>query len=325
MHNARRVWQCKSCGARKPRGDRKNGAAQEHRRRYLQQWFWAPCLVATHHPGISAVQLARQLGIRRHETAWMMLHKLRRAMVAPEREPLKGEVEVDEFYLGGLEEGLGGRERVKKTPVGVAIEVRGRGSGRLRLEVLADVSRHSLLPFVQSAVSVDAIVHTDGWKGYDRLSRLGYEHRPRWQTTAPRASSYYRARTAPSRTSRPGCTALTAGRHGSTYPCTWMSTSFVTTDAAIHTPRFRPSSGSAHPPKAPFSRPPGGGPPPPGAAPPPPKQTPTNPPPPKTTRAGRRRSVAPDVFGASAAYRLSAMPVDVLRVADRVAGMRSSV
>jgi transposase-like protein len=182
MHHARRVWQCKSCGAQT---SVTAGTVMHKTQMPLRRWFWAAYLVATHHPGISAVQLQRQLGIRRHETAWMMLHKLRRAMVAPEREPLKGEVEVDEFYLGGLEEGLGGRERVKKTPVGVAIEVRGRGSGRLRLEVLADVSRHSLLPFVQSAVSVDAIVHTDGWKGYDRLSRLGYEHRPRWQTTAP--------------------------------------------------------------------------------------------------------------------------------------------
>jgi len=182
MHHARRVWQCKSCGAQT---SVTAGTVMHKTQMPLRRWFWAAYLVATHHPGISAVQLARQLGIRRHETAWMMLHKLRRAMVAPEREPLKGEVEVDEFYLGGLEEGLGGRERVKKTPVGVAIEVRGRGSGRLRLQVLADVSRHSLLPFVQSAVSVDAIVHTDGWKGYDRVSRLGYDHRPRWQTTAP--------------------------------------------------------------------------------------------------------------------------------------------
>jgi hypothetical protein len=211
----------------------------------LGRWFWAAYVVATHDPGISAVRLARQFGIRRHETAWMMLHKLRRAMVAPEREPLKGEVEVDEFYLGGLEERVPGRERVKQTLVGVAIEVRGRGSGRLRLRVLADVSRHSLLAFVQSAVSVDAIVHTDRCKGYDRLSSLGYQHRPRWQTTAPAASSCYRARTAPCRTSRPGCTALTAGRHGSTCPCTWMSTSSVTTDAATHTPHSRPSSGSA--------------------------------------------------------------------------------
>jgi transposase-like protein len=241
MHNARQVWQCKSCGAQT---SVTAGTVMHKTQMPLRRWFWAAYLVATHHPGISAVQLARQLGIRRHETAWMMLHKLR-AMVAPEREPLKGEVEVDEFYLGGLKEGLGGRERVKKTPVGVAIEVRGRGSGRLRLEVLADVSRHSLLPFVQSAVSVDAIVHTDGWKGYDRLSRLGYEHRPRWQTTAPRGEQLLpRAHRAVSNL-KAWLTALTAGRHGSTYPCTWMSTSFVTTDAAIHRPRFRPSSGSA--------------------------------------------------------------------------------
>ena len=170
MHHARRVWQCKSCGAQT---SVTAGTVMHKTQMPLRRWFWAAYLVATHHPGISAVQLRRQLGIRRHETAWMMLHKLRRAMVAPEREPLKGEVEVDEFYLGGLEEGVAGRERVKKTPVGVAIEVRGRGSGRLRLQVLADVSRHSLLPFVQSAVSANAIVHTDGCKGYDRLSSLG--------------------------------------------------------------------------------------------------------------------------------------------------------
>ena len=183
MHHARRVWQCKSCGAQT---SVTAGTVMHKTQMPLRLWFWAAYLAATHHPGISAVQLQRQLGIRRHETAWMMLHKLRRAMVAPEREALKGDVEVDEFYLGGPEEGLGGRERLKKTPVGVAIEVRGHGSGRLRLHVLADVSRHSLLPFVQSAVGADAIVHTDGWKGYDRLSRLGYDHRPRWQTTAPK-------------------------------------------------------------------------------------------------------------------------------------------
>ena len=46
-------------------------------------------------PGISALQLQRQLGLDRYETAWMMLHKLRRAMVSPERSPLTGTVEVD--------------------------------------------------------------------------------------------------------------------------------------------------------------------------------------------------------------------------------------
>lgn len=55
----------------------------------LRLWFWRPNLVATHTPGISAVQLKRQLGISRSETAWPMLQKLRRAMVAPERELLR--------------------------------------------------------------------------------------------------------------------------------------------------------------------------------------------------------------------------------------------
>ncbi len=103
-HRARRLWQCKGCGAQT---SVTAGTVMHGTRMPLRLWFWAAYLVATHHPGISAVQLQRQLGIRRHETAWMMLHKLRAAMVAPQREPLKREVEIDEF----LPRRLGGRPR----------------------------------------------------------------------------------------------------------------------------------------------------------------------------------------------------------------------
>ena len=107
----------------------------------LTLWFWAAYLVSTHGPGISALQLQRQLGISRYETAWMILHKLRRAMVAPERELLTAEVEVDEGFLGGRDTDLrGGRQRNGKPLVGVAVEVRGNGSGRLRLQLLPDAS-----------------------------------------------------------------------------------------------------------------------------------------------------------------------------------------
>ena len=74
----------------------------------LTLWFWAGYLVSTHGPGISALQLRRQLGISRYETAWMMLHKLRRAMVAPEREPLTGDVKVHEDFLGSRDTDLRG-------------------------------------------------------------------------------------------------------------------------------------------------------------------------------------------------------------------------
>lgn len=147
----------------------------------LRLWFWAAYLVATHTPGISAVQLQRQLGISRYETAWLILQKLRRAMVAPEREPLRGEVEVDETLVGGHHEGRrGGRQRDgNKTLVGVIVEARGQGSGRLRLHVLPDASQATLTPWVRASVKRGAIVHTDGWHGYGKLAGIGFDHRPR--------------------------------------------------------------------------------------------------------------------------------------------------
>jgi transposase-like protein len=183
MHRRRLVWQCKRCGRQ---SSVTAGTVMHGTRTPLRTWFWAAYLVATHHPGISAKQLQRQLGLSRYETAWLILQKLRRAMVAPEREPLKREVEVDEFYLGGLDEGrTGGRARGNKTLVGVAVEVRGRGSGRLRLGVLADASGDSLTGFVSATTAVGAIVHTDGWMGYSGLGKLGYKHRPRSQRATP--------------------------------------------------------------------------------------------------------------------------------------------
>ena len=66
----------------------------------LTQWFWAAYLVMTHTPGLSALQLPRQPGLRRYETAWAMIEKLRRAMVCSE---------ADENYVGGARGGVARR------------------------------------------------------------------------------------------------------------------------------------------------------------------------------------------------------------------------
>jgi len=134
---------------------------------------------------ISAKQLQRQLGIGRHETAWMMLHKLRRAMVAPEREPLKARGRGRRVLSRGYEQGLrGGRQRGKKTLVASPSRSAG-GSGRLRLQVLADASGNSLGAFVKATTASGAIVVTDGWPGYAGLRALGFEHRRRRQQASP--------------------------------------------------------------------------------------------------------------------------------------------
>ena len=67
----------------------------------LAVWFWAAYLMTTDTRGISALLLQRPLGLRRYETAWMLLHKLPRAMVNAAREPLYGDVEIDDTWVGG--------------------------------------------------------------------------------------------------------------------------------------------------------------------------------------------------------------------------------
>lgn len=186
MHQRRLVWQCKACGHQT---SVTAGTVMHGTRTPLRTWFWAAYLVATHHPGISAKQLQRQLALSRYETAWLILHKLRRAMVAPERSRLIGPVEVDDFEIGSLEKGKGkpgGRRRDSaKRLVAIAVELRGGGSGRLRLQVVPDASGESLCGFVSEVLAPGATVHTDGWRGYWPLVRHGYQHNSSVQRTAP--------------------------------------------------------------------------------------------------------------------------------------------
>ena len=108
----------------------------------LHLWFWAAYLTTTATPGISAMQLQRQLGLTRYQTAWTILHKLPRAMVNPDRSLLTGEVEVDECQVGGRETGRrGGRSLIAKAAlVAVAVKVRGNSSGRVRMFVIPNAS-----------------------------------------------------------------------------------------------------------------------------------------------------------------------------------------
>ena len=77
----------------------------------LSVWFWSAYLVSSQTPGVSAVQLRRQLGLSRYETAFQILHKLRAGMVRPDQDRIGGRpgehVEVDETWAGGRTRGKG--------------------------------------------------------------------------------------------------------------------------------------------------------------------------------------------------------------------------
>lgn len=167
----------------------------------LSTWFWGAYLVTTQTPGQSALQFQRQLGLRRYETAFQVLHKLRAGMVRPDRDTIGEQypVEIDETLVGGRTRGEGRGVHHKATVVG-AIEVRrrregenraGEGrrglaegkrdsramyAGRLRLRLVQGRGAEDLTAFVTANVAKGAIVRTDGWQGYEGLAKLGYKH-----------------------------------------------------------------------------------------------------------------------------------------------------
>ena len=139
--------------------------------------------------GVSALGLQRVLGLGSYPTAWTWLHKLRRAMVRPGRDRLSGRVEVDETYLGSVEEGVHGRETETKALIVVAAQEDGRGIGRIRMRRIPNASAKSLIPFVQEAVEPGSVVHTDGWLGYDPLTSSGYKHKVTFLRGNPKSAT----------------------------------------------------------------------------------------------------------------------------------------
>lgn len=152
------------------------GTIFQDTRKPLTMWFRAIWWVTAQKNGASALNLQKILGLGSYQTAWTWLHKLRTAMVRPERDKLSGCVEVDETYIGGAKAGKRGRGAENKILVAVAVEMKGKRIGRIRFDTINDASSSSLHGFVQDCVEKGSTVRTDGWNGYNGLESLGYVH-----------------------------------------------------------------------------------------------------------------------------------------------------
>ena len=144
----------------------------------LTTWFQAAWYLTGTKHGVSALGLQRLLGLGSYESAWALLHKLRRAMVRPGRDRLAGEVEVDETAIGPSKPGRLGRGTfLDRAIVAIAVEARPRGAcGRIRLACIPNCSAPILTDFVCGAVSPGVVVYTDHWQGYGGLTAAGFVH-----------------------------------------------------------------------------------------------------------------------------------------------------
>ena len=154
-----------------------SGTIFEGTRKALVLWFRAIWWVTSQKNGASAKGVQRILELGSYKTAWVWMHKLRRAMVRPGRDRLSGTVEVDETYIGGEKPGKRGRGAQGKALVAIAVEDKAEQRiGRIRLSIIPDASSASLTSFAQQCIDHGSTVRTDDWPGYNNLSSSCYSH-----------------------------------------------------------------------------------------------------------------------------------------------------
>ena len=125
--------------------------------------------------GMSTNELAKEFGCQQ-KSAWLLKAKLQNMMKSSNNFPLEEEVQVDEFLVGGLEEGKQGRSHGKKSLVVLAVEkIKDKDGidtiGRAYARVIDTASAEDLKPFFEDKISQSAKIETDGWKGYIPLKK----------------------------------------------------------------------------------------------------------------------------------------------------------
>lgn len=143
----------------------------------MWKWFWAIYQLAQDKKGIAAIELSKQVSVN-YTTAWLMLHKLRRAMRRrDECYILDGLVEVDETYIGGKSEGKRGRGADNKAVVAVALELRNDGKpGHVAMQLIDRADGHCLRRFATHNINKGSMLKTDGWGAYRSVAKAGYTH-----------------------------------------------------------------------------------------------------------------------------------------------------
>ena len=180
LETKRWTWECRGCHRQT---SVTAGTVMHGSHVPLRTWFLAAHLMATHSNGMSALQLQAKLDLGSYKTAWLLLHKLRRAMVVPGRSMLSGDVEVDETTipfrtLDDPPAGGQGRSHEGKIAVIGAVELlEDNKPGRIRLEVIPDYKGPTLKGFVERNVERGSHIWTDALASYSGMR--GYQHTPR--------------------------------------------------------------------------------------------------------------------------------------------------
>jgi transposase-like protein len=186
----RKLFQCNRC---KRQVRLTAGTVFQDTKLPLTTWFAAIYHLTQSKGGVSSIELGRRLGVKQG-TAWLMTHKLMRAMASREAaEPkLSGRVEVDDAYLGGERPGgKRGRGAAGKTPFVAAVETTPeREPRRLRLSVVKGFRKKEVEKLAKAAIEPGSDVVSDGLSCWPAVEKAGCSHRPMVTGSGKRAASW---------------------------------------------------------------------------------------------------------------------------------------
>lgn len=166
--STRKIWRCKSC---QKQFSVKIGTIFEDSPIGLDKWLPVIWMIANAKNGISSCEIHRAIGVTQ-KTAWFMMHRVREAMQSGSIEKLKGEVEVDETYVGGEAKNMhyGKRKVSGRGSVGKAIVVGLlERHGQARTSVPKNAKKKTLHKIVRTEIEKGSNVFTDAFKSYDGL------------------------------------------------------------------------------------------------------------------------------------------------------------
>jgi len=184
------MYQCKSCGTRT---SLKSGTVMHASKLSFKDWFWTMALVTSTKNAFSAKEVQRQLGKKRYEPVWVMMHKIRAVMgLRDDRYVLSGGVEMDEGFFStavyGSFELKRGKGSQRKSCVVVMAEseevpesehLKGKPTkrcGHFKLKMVRKMDAYTLVGMAQDHISETAEVTTDGLPAYNELGEFFEEH-----------------------------------------------------------------------------------------------------------------------------------------------------
>jgi transposase len=168
----RQSWTCTACGHMiYPTA----GTIYAKSSTSLHLWFYAMYLMSSTRGGVSAKHLERELGVT-YKTAWRMMNLIRNQVMVQDDDPLEGDVEADETYMGGKAREWPKRSREyhadRKVPVFAAVE---RG-GRVRAQVMEGKAAGDVRPLVKDFVKADSRLFTDDSNLYFGMEKQFASH-----------------------------------------------------------------------------------------------------------------------------------------------------